>query len=44
MQFSQPFYDDITKFLCSIESSFQVVLKNCSTFYDRTHVTKVIAV
>ena len=34
MQFSQPFLDEIIKFLCSIESSFQVVLKNSPTFYE----------
>ena len=43
MQFSQSFLDEIIKFLCSLESPFQVVLKNIPTFYDRTHMTKVMA-
>ena len=29
--------------LCSLESPFQVVLKNDLSFYDRTHMTKVMA-
>ena len=43
MQFSQSFLDEIKKFLCSLESSFHVVLKNGLAFYDRTHMTKVMA-
>ena len=43
MQFSQSFLDEIIKCLCYIESSFYVVLKNSCAFYDRTHMTKVIA-
>ena len=43
MQFSQSFLDEIKKLLCSLESPFQVVLKNSPTFYDRTHMTKVMA-
>ena len=43
MQFSQSFLDEIKKFLCSLESPFQVVLKNSLSFYDRTHMTKVMA-
>ena len=43
MQFSQSFLDEIIKFLCSLESHFQVDLKNIPTFYDRTHMTKVMA-
>ena len=43
MQFSQSFLDEIKKFLCSLESPFQVVLKNSPTFYYRTHMTKVMA-
>ena len=43
MRFSQSFLDEIIKFLCSLESPFQVVLKNIPTFYDRTHMTKVMA-
>ena len=43
MQFSQSFLDEIKKFLCSLESPFQVVLKNIPTFYDGTHMTKVMA-
>ena len=43
MQFSQSFLDEIKKFLCSLESPFQVVLKNSPTFYDRTYITKVMA-
>ena len=43
MQCSQSFLDEIIKFLCSLESSFHVVLKNGLAFYDRTHMTKVMA-
>ena len=43
MRFSQSFLGVIIKFLCSLESSFHVVLKNSLTFYDRTHMTKVMA-
>ena len=43
MRFSQSFLDEIIKLLCSLESPFQVVLKNSPTFYDRTHMTKVMA-
>ena len=43
MQFSKSFLDKIKKFLCSLESPFQEVLKNSPTFYYRTHMTKVMA-
>ena len=43
MRCSQSFLDEIIKFLCSLESSFHVVLKNGLAFYDRTHMTKVMA-
>ena len=43
MQFSQSFLDEIIKCLCSLESPFQVVLKNSLSFYDRTYMTKVMA-
>ena len=43
MQFSQSFLDEIKMLLCSLESPFQVVLKNGPTFYSRTHMTKVMA-
>ena len=43
MRCSQSFLDEIIKFLCSLESSFHVVLKNSLTFYDRNHMTKIIA-
>ena len=43
MQFSQSFLDEIIKILCSLESPFQVVLRNGPSFYDRTHLTKVMA-
>ena len=43
MQFSQSFLDEIIKLLCSLESPFQVVLKNSPNFYYRTHMTKVMA-
>ena len=43
MQFSQSFLDEIKKVLRSSESHFHVVLKNSPTFYDRTHMTKVMA-
>ena len=43
MRCSQSFLDEIIKFLCSLESSFHVVLKNSLAFNDRTHMTKVMA-
>ena len=43
MRFSQSFLDEIKKLLCSLESPFQVVLKNSPTFYDRTLMIKVMA-
>ena len=43
MRCSQSFLVEIIKFLCSLESSFHVVLKNGLAFYDRTHMTKVMA-